>query len=243
MTNKILGISLERIALQHRARGAALIAAAALVFAAPAVAQNYSASMTGEAPPAELSADVRAALASQAIQVKGPSGVLCDIWLRQNVPAAASPAQTLGVVYSQIAPGTLVGAIRFPAQVVDFRNQKIKPGVYTLRYELNPVDGNHQGVAPDRDFLLLVPAASDTSTATLEFNDLVKLSRLAAGTGHPSVWNLVDPTGAPAQVPAVAPQDSDNGTIQVLYFQANFQGGAAKPSVMGLVVVGTSSSA
>ncbi|HEV2388723.1 MAG TPA: hypothetical protein VGS20_15880 [Candidatus Acidoferrales bacterium] len=248
MTNKTLGFGIDRPAFPRTGRraafGAATLALAALAFAAPAAAQAYTASTANEAPPAELAAEVRAALGGQAIQVKSPAGVLCELWLRQTVPAVVSPGQTLGVVYNQIAPGTLVGAVRFPAQVVDFRNQKVKPGVYTLRYELNPVDGNHQGVAPDRDFLLLVPAASDASTAPLEFNDLAKLSRLAAGTGHPSVWCLVDPGGAPSQVPAVAAQDSDNGAIQVLFFQANFQAGAAaKPAVMGLVVVGTSSAA
>jgi hypothetical protein len=209
-----------------------------------AAAQAYTAAMVAEAPPSALSSDVRASLASQGLQVKGPQGPLCEIWLRQNVPAIAAAGQTLGVVYSQIAPGTLMGAIRFPAPATDFRGQKIKPGVYTLRYELNPVDGNHQGVAADRDFLLLAPAANDTSTATLSYDDLVKLSNSASGAGHPSVWNLVDPTGAPAQLPTVTAQDSDNGTIQVLFFQANLQaGGAAKPTVIGLVLVGVSSAA
>ena len=234
--------------LQHRfprsIRRAVFAAAAIFAFAATAAAQNYTAATVALAPPTELSAAVRATLASQAVEVKGPKGVLCDIWLRQDIPTVAAPPMELGVVYTQLGRGTLVGAVRFPAQVIDYRNQKIKPGVYTLRYELNPVDGNHQGVAPQRDFLLLGPAADDTTTAALGFKPLVKLSRETTGSNHPSVWSLVPSDGAPSQLPGVAPQDSDNGTIQVLFFKANLgTAGAAKPTTMGLVVVGTSSAA
>jgi hypothetical protein len=217
---------------------AAFAAAAVFAFAATAAAQNYSAAMVTQAPPTELSAAIKGVLDSQAIEVKDASGVLCDIWLRKDIPTVAPPGMTLGIVYPQIAPGTLVGAIRFPAQVIDFRDQRIKPGVYTLRYELNPVDGNHQGVAPQRDFLLLGPPADDTTTDTLEFKPLVKLSKETTTHNHPSVWSLMPADGAPAQLPGVASQDSDNGTIQVLFFKANL---GSKPTTMGLVVVGTSS--
>ena len=221
---------------------AAFAVAALFAFAATAAAQNYTAATVSEAPPTGLSAAVQGVLDSQAIQVKGPNGVLCEIWLRKDIPTVAPGGMTLGIVYPQLAPGTLVGAIRFPAQVIDFRDQRIKPGVYTLRYELNPVDGNHQGVAPQRDFLLLGPPAQDTTTDTLDFKPLVKLSRETTTRNHPSVWSLMPADGAPAQLPGVASQDSDNGTIQVLFFKENLGApGAAKPTTMGLVVVGTSS--
>lgn len=223
---------------------AALAATALFAFAATAAAQGYSASMVTEPAPSELSAAVRAVLVGQAVQVKGPTGIVCDIWLRKDIPTVASPGMELGVVYTQLAPGTLVGAIRFPAQVIDFRDQKIKPGVYTLRYELSPVNGNHQGVAPQRDFLLLGPPALDTTTAALGFKPLVHLSRKTTTRHHPSVWSMMPADGAPAQLPAVVTQDGDNGTIQVLFFKADLgAAGSAKPTTIGLVVNGFSSAA
>ncbi len=223
--------------------GRAVVLAAALFgFAAGAAAQSYTATAVSEAAPTDLSAAIRATLGSQAIEVKGPQGVLCDIWLRQDIPAAASAGMQLGVVYPQLAPGTLVGAIRFPAAAIDFRNQQVKPGVYTLRYELSPVDGNHQGVAPQRDFLLLCPSSTDTTTDTLDFKPLVALSKPTTTRNHPSVWSLMPADGAPATLPGVAAQDSDNGTIQVLFFNATLGAAGAKPTPLALVVVGTSSS-
>ncbi len=221
---------------------AAVVAVALFACASVAAAQSYSAVTVNQAPPTALSAAIRASLESQAIQVKGPKGVLCEIWLRKDIPTVSAPPMELGVVYSQLAPGTLVGAIRFPAEVTDYRDQHVKPGVYTLRYELSPVDGDHQGVAPQRDFLLLSFPSADTTTATLGFKDLVELSRKTTDRDHPSVWSLVPPDGAPAQLPAVAAQDNEGGSTQVLFFKANLGvAGSAEPTTIGLVLVGVSS--
>jgi len=55
-----------------------------------------------------------------------------------------------------------------------------------------PNDGNHLGVAPSRDFLLLIPVAMDPGAEkTLKFRELVALSRKASGTRQPAPLNLV----------------------------------------------------
>ena len=80
--------------------------------------------------------------------------------------------------FPAIPHGALIGVIRFAGQGADRRGQVLKPGVYTMRYSRYPVDGAHQGVAPQRDFLLLVPAAEDKDPAsTPEYDPLVQMSR------------------------------------------------------------------
>ncbi len=102
-----------------------------------------------------------------------------------------------GVALPTIPQGSLLGALRFPGRGADRRGQNIKPGIYTLRYSLHPVNGDHQGVAPQRDFLLLVPAADDPGPdAKPGFDDLVKLSRKASGTPHPAVLSLSSSSNA-----------------------------------------------
>src|SRR5207237_8249180 len=96
-----------------------------------------------------------------------------------------------GATFGQIPEGTFIGVINFLAQVSDYRGQAIKAGHYTLRYALILNDGNHLGVSPSRDFLLLCPVTEDKDpTAQLKPEDTIKLSRLAAGTSHPSPWSL-----------------------------------------------------
>lgn len=206
--------------------------AVAAVFASAAPAQYKLESSTAPAPQ-ELAASLRGDLSANAMQVTGAGGPFCEIWLRKSIPAAPSPDTSLGVNFGQIPQGALVGAIKFDAQGGDYRGQPIKAGVYTLRFMLEPVNGNHQGVSPYRDFLLAVPAALDTSDATISTDDLLKLSRKASGTGHPSVWSLVPADSAPATLPAIAHQQEDTD-LWVVYFPAPL----ATPVKMGLVVVG-----
>jgi len=208
------------------------------VFAASAVAQSYKVEIAAVLAPQELAPAIRDALSGDALRVSGPQGVLCEILLRKAVPASASPNQSLGIAYGQLSEGALVGAIRFAVATKDYRRQEIKPGVYTLRYALQPVDGNHQGVSPNRDYLLAVPAATDSSLAPVAGNTLYNLSRKATGTGHPSVWSLAAAENAPAKLPGLA--HIEDGDLWVLYFKATLQlkGGAAVSTTLGLVIVG-----
>lgn len=203
---------------------------AALCFTAPASAQEYKAAAGNSPAPAELSADVRATLAAGSIDVTGPGGAYCEIWLRKDVPAAAAPNSALGVTYGTMVDGALVGAIHFDGAVKDFRNQSIKPGTYTLRYGLQPVDGNHQGVSDFRDFLLLGPPATDTATANMADNDMYAMSRKASGAGHPSVWSLVPADSAPSALPGSVHDTSND--FWVVYFATP---GGTK---MGMIIFG-----
>jgi hypothetical protein len=110
--------------------------------------------------------------------------VACEIWLRNKIPAQPKK-DSAGALYPQLAESTLVGVISFPQATTDYRGQNIPKGTYTLRYELIPNDGNHLGVAPNRDFVLMVPATSDDNPdATFKFDELVSLSRKATQTAH-----------------------------------------------------------
>jgi len=211
---------------------ALFVCAAVVLLGTTAGAQSYKVESSATPPPQELAGPIRDLLSSDAMHVTGPNGPLCEIWLRKSIPAAATPDTSLGVNFGQIAQGALAGAIKFDAAGGDYRGQPIKPGVYTLRFMLQPVDGNHQGVSPYRDYFLTVPAALDSSAEDIATTNLVNLSKKAAGTGHPSVWSLVPGDNAPATIPAVAHQE--DGDLWVVYFQ----GPLAKATKMGLVVVG-----
>jgi len=102
-----------------------------------------------------------------------------------------------GVTLPTIPQGALLGVLRFPARGSDRRGQPIKPGVYTLRYSLQPVNGDHQGVAPQRDFLVLVPLADDPNPAPVSnIDDLMKMSRKASGTPHPAILSMAASSNA-----------------------------------------------
>ena len=121
--------------------------------------------------------------------------VVCELWMRKAVPARAK-TDVAGAVYTAIQDSAVVGVISFPKGGTDFRGQAIKPGAYVLRYALHPTDGNHMGISPIRDFLLLVPVGGDPNVdAQFKFEELTKLSTKASGTNHPAPLSLVSVEG------------------------------------------------
>ena len=161
-----------------------------LILAASAASGQYKVDSAG-VPPAELAASISGLLAKDGIKViAGDGKMFCEVWLRSAMPAGFASKED-SVSLAMIPPSTLMGAIRFPARHSDRRGQTIQPGVYSMRYGNYPQNGDHQGAAPQRDFLLLVPASEDKDGAVSPaFDPLMALSRKASGTPHPAVFSF-----------------------------------------------------
>jgi hypothetical protein len=114
-----------------------------------------------------------------------------DVWLRAALPKPAGGYDSLG-------ESTLLGVISFAKDSKDYKGQRIAAGIYTMRYELQPANGDHLGTAPTRDFVLLLPVASDADpAAVLTYDQMVTLSKRASGSNHPLPLNLL-PSNASA---------------------------------------------
>jgi len=193
-------------------------------FVNAAFAQDYKLEPLTAAPEG-LPAAYASAIAAQGYRVTGPKGVWCEVWFRKTIPTVNKPADA--AVVFPFAQGTLLGVIRFPNGGSDRRGQTFKAGLYTMRYSNYPVDGAHQGVAPQRDFALLQPIANDADpNATPGFDQLVSASQ-KTGTPHPCVFSLEPPPGT--TFPAVV---KDGDTDWVLEAKVGDQS-------IGLIVAGT----
>lgn len=138
-------------------------------------------------------------------------GAYCDIWLRASI--AAGKTDQAGAVYISLGESVLVGVITFAKATTDFRGQSVKAGSYTLRYALHPADGNHMGISPIRDFLLMLPVAGDTNPdAQFKFEEMSKMSTKVTGTNHPGVLSLVQIDSAPT-APKVAADESNHSVF------------------------------
>jgi hypothetical protein len=174
-------------------------------------AQGYKLEPVTTAPP-DLPAAYASVIQKSGFRVVGPGGPWCEVWFRDSIPTGSKPEDP-SIVFP-IAQGALLGVIRFPKAGEDRRGQTIKPGVYTLRYSVYPVDGAHQGVAPQRDFALLTPIAGDADpNATPAFPALVAMSNKASGTPHPAVLSLEAPAGS--EFPAVAQEGEHDWVLSV----------------------------
>jgi hypothetical protein len=202
--------------------------------AAPAA--SYTIKQAVIAAPKEVQAPIAGLLSDQAVQFFDAKGsLLAEWWFRKELPSKATAAQVQkGLNYRDLDETTVLGAVRFPQPAADYRKQKIKPGVYTIRLGFQPMDGDHMGTAPYSEFGLLVPAAADAKPETMDPKELQELSNKAATGNHPAVFLLV-PNGKPEP----EPQLMSKGKNWVLNWQEVVQASGQKANLgIGLTVVG-----
>jgi hypothetical protein len=149
---------------------------------------------------AELPAAVSAAVQDHGLRVVDKDGAaLVSVWLAKSVKTTKKEVE--GANYPQLDLSSFIGVITLESDGKDLRGQSIAKGTYSLRYALLPSDGNHMGVAPNRDFLLLLPLSSDSDPATTYTEkQLFRASSKVAGTAHPTVLSLVADEGKPGTV-------------------------------------------
>lgn len=192
----------ERRALKGRELPYTILSRALVVVACVVqglTAQNtapLNATARTAAPPSELAPPIAAQLSGSAVSVavSKPAATL-DFWWVKSLPVktgAATPA------WADVDEGTLVGVVKVSSEFRDIRGRVIKPGLYTLRYGIQPANGDHLGVSPFREFLLLSPAAVDKDPAARGHDGTVELSKQAIGGSHPAVWSIDPPVAKEA---------------------------------------------
>ncbi len=201
-------------------------------------AADYSAETFDAAPPKEVSEKISALLSHQAVRIKRGSRAAMEIWLMKSWKVSTDFKPTSEVLYP-FSEGQLIGVIRYVKRGGDFRDQTIGRGVYTLRYGQQPVDGNHEGTSPTRDFLLLVQAEVDESLAPFDPMKLSELSAEAAGSGHPAMLCLQSRHEPPKTVPAML-HDEDQEWWLLRHRGKVNAGGKVIDLPFDLVVVGYS---
>ena len=185
---------------------------------------------TDAAPPESVSSEIREALGPGALQVVADGKSLADFWLRPEVPVAETASTELGVGFGLLPQCTLLGVVRLGAAWSDYKENPIPAGVYTLRYAIQPADGNHMGVAVYRDYLLLVPVSDDTSVDVDWSPELLwEKSKASTGTPHPAVLALFPIWEEPSE-PGLVRNEMDQWTLAVPV-------GSVSPT-LGLVVEG-----
>jgi hypothetical protein len=199
-----------------------------------ASAADYSVEAIDAPPPDDVQAEIAEKLSSSGFKVvSGQGRVLCEVWPAKAWPAVEDFKPT-GAVNYPFKVGELLGTIRFARNGADFRGQKIRKGTYTMRYGLQPEDGNHVGTSDTRDFVVLLPAADDATAAPLEKEALFEKSSKATGTPHPAVFSLLPADKNAKELPRMV--RDENTDLWAVDFAGKANG--KKELVVELVVVG-----
>ena len=222
-TTTAKGASAAHSAMAVVARASGMLVAILLASVhVPALAQSVAASAQQAPPPAELSAAFTAQLAGPGARVTIGETTL-EFWWAKTIPGAKA-----GSGWSDVENGTFVGALRVTGAFKDVRGKPVKPGVYTLRFGIQPQNGDHLGVSPNREFLLLGPAASDRDARVLGFDGAVAIAKQTTGTSHPASLSIDPPESDGAMLSSFTTEMGHSAVV--------FEGGGLK---FGLILVGT----
>lgn len=180
--------------------------------------ESIKVAIVKQSPPASIAAPIRDSLSNQGYRILDDQGQpVADIWVRKSIPVSEKPGEPKGaILFPFLTEGELVGALQFVTEGHDYRDQPIAKGVYTMRYGLQPVNGDHLGVSTFRDYSLLLPAAKDQSLALPPRKQLEERSAESAGTSHPAVFLML---GAPANASKSDPSvihDAEKNTWSVV---------------------------
>lgn len=190
--------------------------------------------------PKGLSPEIEKLIDASGHQIQGEEGAVVELWLLKSLPVKANFKSSPSQLYP-FTPGQLLGAMRVPkgAEYTDFRDQEIAAGTYTLRYGLQPEDGNHLGTSDTADFILALPAKHDTKPATIEdFYELSERSGKAAGSTHPAIFSLLDPAKAGKET-KLEEDTANEDWVLTFTAKGNAKGKATELKIR-LVVIGES---
>jgi hypothetical protein len=167
---------------------------------------------------------------------------VCEIFWAKAVAEQDVPAGSSKLVYGSLKPGAFVGVIHFLPEAdqeyrKDFRDQKLKPGYYTMRYGVMEAGIGEHGPEPG-DFVVLSPAALDRdATRVLPRNELIRLSRMASHTKEPAVMSLIEVTVARKTFPDVTTDYAGTCVLQVKLHLKPRKGGTVQDLAMAIVVL------
>jgi hypothetical protein len=187
--------------------------------------------------PEGISKEVAAVVEPKGYRIVNEKGPVGSVWFVKEVAMKADFKPTLSVKYPLVSGG-LIGVLQVEAKkkFTDFRGQEIKPGIYTLRYGQQPEDGNHVGTSDLADFLLGIPAASDSDPKPISgFASLSKKSAKTAGSTHPAIFSLL-PIDKPVETAVLTHNAAKEHTMLSVTLAA--QGGSKVP--LRLIVIGKS---
>lgn len=186
---------------------------------------------------AELAKEMREQFAERGFKViRGSSRTVCEIWPCKTWEIQPDFEPSASRLYP-FESGQLIGLLHFQRRGKDFRDQTIESGWYTLRFGLQPTDGNHVGTSPTRDFLLLLPADEDKSPDPVGVTRLTLASAESAGSAHPAMLCLQPPSKKASKEPSMRHNEERDWWVLQFSGKAS-EKGKTKEFPVDLIVVG-----
>src|SRR5262245_11810815 len=166
-------------------------------------------------PPKELDTSIRAKLQTKAVQLLDGEKPVYEFWFSAELPLQSKPA-SVGKALDALKQAVLLGAVAVSRDQRDYRDDELHAGVYTMRFALQPQDGNHLGTSEFNYFAVLTPAKIDNKLDGIsDYKTLVKASSKETSTDHPVILSLRPTSPDPGDVPQLNTPAPEHKSIRV----------------------------
>jgi hypothetical protein len=178
-------------------------------------AADLAVKVADKEPPKELDASIRAKLQTKAVQLLDGEKPVYEFWFGAELPLQSKPAAAAKGL-DAVKQATLLGAVAVSRDQRDYRDDELHAGVYTMRFALQPQDGNHLGTSEFNYFAVLTPAKIDNKLDGIsDYKSLVKASSKETSTDHPVILSLRPASSDPGDLPQLNTPAPDHKSVRV----------------------------
>jgi hypothetical protein len=186
-----------------------------LLFPPLAWTADFAVKKEAKAVPDAVAAEIRDSLNPESVQILSGEETVLELWFRKSVPLKSKPESPAKALDS-VAQATLLGIVSVPADRRDYRDDSLPEGVYTVRFALQPQDGDHSGTSDFPYFAVLIPIGDDkTVDGITGYRQLVDASRKETSSEHPVILSLRPVAEPKAELPALTEPVTDHRCVQV----------------------------
>jgi hypothetical protein len=165
--------------------------------------------------PKQIGESIRQALQPKAVQLLDGDKPALELWFRSEIPLKSKPASA-DKALDAIPEISLLGAVSVGSGQRDYKDNEIAPGIYTVRFGLQPQDGDHLGTAEFNYFAVLIPAASDPQLDGIKtFKEMAKASGKDTASAHPVVLSLRPVSSDAGEFPKLNEPAADHKSVRV----------------------------
>lgn len=201
----------------HSARFLIPAIAIAWFAAAPlhSTASEFQLKVVDKEAPKELSQSFRDVLQAKAVQLLQGDKPVYEFWFVSKLQLKSKP-ESLRYHLDALAPTTVIGALAATRSERDYRDDELYEGIYTMRFSLQPQDGNHLGTAEYPYFAVLIPANLDTTIDGIKsYKQMVKASSKETATDHPIILSLRPAASADGNLPKLNEPAEHHESVRV----------------------------
>jgi hypothetical protein len=191
------------------------LVAAVLTFSTPTNGADISVKVADKAVPEAFSPPIRAKLQGKSVQLVDGGNVQMEFWFSSDITLTAPP-ESAAKSLDALRQNTLLGVVSVRGGRRDYRNDELVEGLYTMRFGLQPQDGDHLGTAEFPYFAVLIPAKNDTKAEGFASAEaMTKASSKEVPTGHPVILSLRPVSSGSGDAPSITEPAPDHKCLRV----------------------------